>query len=89
MKGDLENDELGQRCISVVSQFVCFSRFHTENVFRLLTSMWKIAARRGWSPTKVFLLFLSQVSEVLLLLPGACFLVRFVLCDSHDKTVCS
>lgn len=51
--------------------------FHTENVFRLLISMWKTAVHLGWSPTKVFLLFPSRVSETPLY---SQWVLSFVLC---------
>ena len=51
------------------SDTVCFCAhgcplflFHTENVSRLLTSMWRTATHLGWSPTKVSPLFPSRVS---------------------------
>lgn len=52
--------------------------FHTENVSRLLTSMWKTATHLGWSPTKVFLLSPSRVSGALQHPQWAAF--SFVLC---------
>lgn len=74
------------------SDAVCFCAhgcplflFRTENVSRLLTSMWKTATHLGWSPTKVFLLFPSRVSGPCSIPSGLCFLFCSVFCDAHDK----
>lgn len=63
----------------LVSRCCLFSLSCTENVSRQLISMWKIAAHLGWSPMRVFLLFLFRVSKTLLLFTMDSLFSPFVL----------